>query len=339
VVGTRIYTWLNGTLVDGTIDTSFRAGYAGIREASGSSAYVDDFSVSRPAGLGYRLYLADGFSTGSLANAPALNTYRRHGVKISDTSCSGQPDDVAMLRAPNGSGWEYLYQSDRWDHGDQNEAQATQYWEPLAFNRDGSLRGLVCGRTFTTVLTNASPTSTALDAGQDGTDGFVTAQDISSTRLRGQTFTVTGTANLTSVQLTLLQGDDLAQNAPDADLTLAVYDYDADKTLSGSPVVAPVTVSRDSLGWAPRTVTIPVTAPLSGNTDGSAHTYAIVLRTTSTSGIYGTALSDGSIDTYPGGAGLVGTLDPSSSTTTWQVEPSQDLRFTITQDKTVTDAP
>jgi hypothetical protein len=329
-VGTRIRTWVDGRLVDTTRDATFRSGYAGLREPSGYSAYFDDVSVSRPASLGYRLYAADSFASGSLAAFPALNTRRRHGVRISDTSCGGQPGDVAMLSAPNTAGWEYLFQSDRWDNGDQNEGQATQYWEPLGFDKSGGIRALMCGKVFTTVLTNATPSDAALDLGQNGTDGFGVAQDISSTRLRGQTFEVTGAANLQSLQLTLFQGDDAAGNAPNADLEVAVYDYDGDRSLAGHPLVPPVTVPRASLAWTPRTVTIPLAAPLAGNPDGTAHTYAIVLRTSATTGIYGTARSDGTADTYPDGSGLVGTSDRSSSVATWKSEKTNDLRFALT---------
>lgn len=328
--GSTIRTWLNGTLIDTTRDTHFRSGFAGLSEPRGYSAYFDDVSLNPPSGALHRgPVLADRFTHGSLANFPFFDRYRRHGLRISSTSCGGQPDDVAMLRAPDPLGWSYLYQSDRWDNGDQNEAQATQYWEPLGFNPDGGIRALMCGTIHQTVLTDATPSVTDLDIGQSGSDGFVVAQDISSTRSRGQTFQITHDANLVSVQLTLFQGDDTARDAPNADLTVAVYDIGSDPTLTGKPL-AQSTVPRDSVGWAPRSITVRLPAPLVPNADGTGHQYAIVLQTSSTTGVFGTARSDGTADSYTDGTGLVGAVDPSAHTTTWKGETAIDLRFALT---------
>ena len=166
--------------------------------------------LSRPPVLGFQVYLAENFNNpNSLSNFPTFARFRRSGVRISDTSCGGQPDDVAMLRAPNSAGYEYLFQSDRWDNKDQNEGQATQYWEPMKFNADGSLKGLTCGVQHTAVLTDA-----VLSQTPPSVDGFTEAQDITSTHSRGQSFQVSTAANLTSVALTLFQTD-VGGNAPD----------------------------------------------------------------------------------------------------------------------------
>ena len=71
---------------------------------------------------------------------------QHRGLPISDTSCGGQPANVAMLPAPNGP--IYLYQSDRWDNGNPSETNATHYWEPLRFDGRGSIEPLTCAPAF-----------------------------------------------------------------------------------------------------------------------------------------------------------------------------------------------
>jgi beta-xylosidase len=70
--------------------------------------------------------------------------------KISDTSCGGQPADVATLPGPVGP--IYLYQSDRWDNANPNETHATHYWEPLRFNASGGIEPLACKASFDVAL-------------------------------------------------------------------------------------------------------------------------------------------------------------------------------------------
>jgi hypothetical protein len=68
------------------------------------------------------------------------------GLRLSDTSCGGQPADVATL--PGKGGTVYLYQSDRWDNGNPNETHATHYWEPLRFDAGGAIAPLSCMASF-----------------------------------------------------------------------------------------------------------------------------------------------------------------------------------------------
>jgi len=322
-IGTTIKTWLNGKLVDRVVvnkwsDRNFHTGYAGIREAGGFSSYFDDFRLSRPPVKGYLLYLSDSFNGTSLTTFPSLGRARRQGVSVSATSCGGQPDDVAMLRAPNSAGYQYLFQSDRWDHADQNEGQATQYWEPLKFNADGSIQALTCGTKYTTVLSDAVVSSAPT------LDGFTEVQDITSTHPRGQSFRIAnGGGNLTSVTLPLFQTD-VGGTAPNADLTVSLYDVTA---TGGKPVGTPITqatVAQSQVAWSPRTLTVLLAAPLAG-TSSAPHQYAIVLSTTSTTGAYGTARADGTTgDVDPTGAGLVGASDG-----TWTLEQANDLRYVL----------
>jgi hypothetical protein len=327
--GTIIKTWLNGKLIDRFIatkasDTSFHAGYAGIREAGGYSAYFDNFSVSRPPALGYTLYLADNFNGTNLTTFPTLGRFRRHGLSISATSCGGQPDDVAMLRAPNASGYEYLFQSDRWDHADPNEGQATQYWEPLKFNADGSIQALSCGQSYTTTLTGASPTSAALDLSNDG---YSLVQDIMANHARGETFPVTqASSNTQNLTVTVFETDDSKKNPPNQPLTVSIYDYANDPDLLtplSSAVVQSSTAS--AVPWSPTSIPVTLHAALTG-TASAPHIYAFVLRTTSTTAAYGVARGDGTIDNVPAGSGLDVTTPGSAAT----VEPAHDLRFSLT---------
>lgn len=71
---------------------------------------------------------------------------QHRGVSISNTSCGGQPADVAMLPGPRGP--VFLYQSDRWDNGNPSETNATHYWEPLRFDGQGSIEPLTCAPAF-----------------------------------------------------------------------------------------------------------------------------------------------------------------------------------------------
>jgi hypothetical protein len=334
-VGTKIRTWLNGKVIDTTWmnttkvnkwwDRHLYTGYVGIRETGGYSAYFDDFSLSRPPTLGYRMYLAQNFNTASMAEFPRLNTYRRHGIVLSATSCGGQPSDVAQLRAPTGA--EYLYQSDRWDNGDPNEGQATQYWEPLKFNADGSIQGLTCGARHTTVLSDATPATSDVssDGWIHGTDGFSLVQDITSTRSRGQSFAVSADGNLTQVALTLFRTDDANGDGPNADLMVSLYDVGGPNgtPAGGGTPIATATADATQILWSPRTVLVPLSAPLV-----AGHQYAVVLSTVSATGAYGTARADGTAyDADPTGAGLVSTGDPTAA---WQIEPPNDLRYALT---------
>jgi hypothetical protein len=71
---------------------------------------------------------------------------QHRGLRISDTSCGGQPAAVATLPGPGGE--IFLYQSDRWDNGNPSETRATHYWEPLRFDALGAIEPLTCAHGF-----------------------------------------------------------------------------------------------------------------------------------------------------------------------------------------------
>ena len=202
----------------------------------------------------------------------------------------------------------------------------------MKFNADGSLKGLTCGPVHTAVLTDATASGLpTTDNGRDGVspglDGFVMAQDITSTRPRGQSFQITtaNQGNFASVTMALFQTD-IGGNAPNADLTVSLYDVVGTFGVPGASPLAQATVPQSQISWAPRSVTVNISAPVAANPDGTPHQYAIVLSTTSTTGAYGVARADGTTgDLDPTGSGLVGTSDG-----TWTLEPANDLRYALT---------
>jgi hypothetical protein len=328
-IGSSIQTYLNGTLIDTTTDTTYTSGYTALRERSGDAAVYDNTLLRSPAtpGATVTTYLGETFDDTSLDSFPTLETYRRHGVKFSSDACGGQADDVAALAAPasagNPYGGEFLFESDRWDNHDQNEGQAVQYWEPLRFTSTGAIRSLRCGPAYTSMLTNARASTSPLGSFDPTIDGFVLAQDITAGHSRGERFTVAKDTTLQSIRLPLYRTDDSSGNAPNADLTVSLYDVETTGgTPSGTPL-AQATVAAGSLAWSARQVTVPLSASLN-----HTHHYAVVLSTTSTSGAYGVARSDGTVaDVDPNGAGLQASGDPSSPQ--WLVEPTHDLKMSV----------
>lgn len=321
-VGSTITTWVNGTRIDISTDLTYASGYAGIFQTPATSAYIDDFSVSRHTAHGYQVYASDQFSSGSLMSWPAFASYRRHGLPFTVNSCGGQTADVAQLRAPTSTGWEYLYQSDRWDNGDPNEAAAQQYWEPLRFAADGSLLPLLCTETSTVTLTNAD----ARTAAEPVQTGFVEESDITAGRARGQLFTVTRNSRLSSVSLVLFQGDAGVYAAPNASAVVSLYDVDADPTLTGRPL-ATATVSRRAIAWSPKTVTVPLPASLTAGPAGIGHRYAIVISTTATTGVYGTAETDWRPPTVAPRTGLL-IVRPTGGAN-GAVTPATELKYSL----------
>src|SRR4051795_11047654 len=126
------------------------------------------------------------------------------------------------------------------------------------FNSDGSIQALTCGPVHTTVLTDAVLSSTPT------ADGFSVAQDVTSTRSRGQSFQISnGGGNLTSVTLTLFQTD-IGGSAPHADLTVSLYDVTDSGGRPGSAAIAQATVPQAQISWSPKNVPVSIPAALAG---------------------------------------------------------------------------
>jgi hypothetical protein len=318
VAGDTITTSVNGQVVDRSTDTSYAGGRIGFRESADESGLFDNVHVTAPDGS---VLLADDFS-GDMAQWQRPPTQRLQGFPISSTSCAGQPTGVTTLPSSNGS--IYLYQSDRWNSGDRNEALANFYWGQLGFDRQGHINPIACAPAVTVDLAGAHQGSNQTPAGLDqssGNDGFWTRCDITSSGQRMQTFTAGQTGTLAAVQLAIYK-----QGAPDtsgtpgplpnAPLNLDLVSIGAD----GSPgqILASASVQPDTLGWSPRNITLPLTA-----TVHAGHRYAILLHTQTSQGCYGLLHNDQ--NPYPAGA----ELHSDDHGTTWQpdADGNQDLHF------------
>jgi hypothetical protein len=307
--GNGITTLVDGTVVDETTDSTYGAGRIGFRESGGSdneSARFDDVRVTAPDGT---TLLADDFG-GDLSawDRPAP---RERGLRISETSCGGQPADVAAL--PTRSGRTYLFQSDRWNNGAANEALAMHYWEPLRFREDGSIEPLRCGSGYDVPLAGVQPGAdrapTDLDQ-TDGSAGFTPYTDIARNVARAQTFTAGRTGTLSRVAYTTHQA-----GHPSGPLTLRIAALD-DAGRPGATLYEK-TVPAADIGWAPAELAVTPDVPVE-----AGRRYAIVLLAPSaSSGGYGMAYSGA--DPYASG----GALYSSDGGATWRPENGRDLKF------------
>ena len=304
--GSTIRTYVDGTLVDTTTDATYARGTIGLRETTGESGAFDDVRVTAPDGA---LLFQDDFS-GDLSKWAGLEP-RLRGVEISPDSCGGQPADTARL--PGRGGPIYVFQSDRWNDGDQNEALATHYWEPLRFRADGSIEPLRCGARFDVPLAGARPGADREPADLDqtsGSAGFRAFGDISRNLWRAQTFTAGRTGTLTRLAFTGYQ-----DNHPNGPLTLAL----AELTAAGTPgtVLAQRSIPAAQTRWAPSELVLEANVPVL-----AGRRYALVVSApASTVRGYGMTYSDG--DPYPRGAALVS----SDGGATWREEAGRDLKF------------
>jgi hypothetical protein len=306
-IGSTLRTYIDGTLVDTTTDSTYAAGTVGLRETTGESGAFDDVRVTAPDGT---VLFEDDFSSGDLSRWAGLEP-RLRGFEFSPNSCGGQPADVAEL--PGLTGHVYVFQSDRWNSGDQNEALATHYWEPLQFADGGSIEPLRCGAAFDVPLAGAQAGSDDEPAGLDqtsGNAGFRAFGDISGGLRRAQTFTAGRTGTLTRVAFTAYQ-----DNHPNGPLVLQVAELGAD----GAPgrVLAERSVPVRDTRWAPSEIALGAGVPVV-----AGQRYAIVVSAPgSTRRGYGFAYSDG--DPYAGGGALVSTDGGAS----WRPESGRDLKF------------
>lgn len=204
------------------------------------------------------------------------------GIKISDNSCGGQPSFVSTIKLASGT--VYLYGSDLWNNAAKNEALANFYWAPLAFEEDGAIRPMECLSEFRVSIDKDLSEKRKEDDKKvisSGTDGFSSHCDINSGIQRLQSFTPKKNGELSAVSITTFKS-----GYPEADLQIAIYELDANFSLSGKPL-ASVSVSADSINWSPNYFTINPNIPVK-----SGQPYAIVLRSTTEKGCYGVALND-----------------------------------------------
>lgn len=306
VRGSTFTTYVNGQIVDTTTDQTFSKGRVGLREDTGESARFSDVRVTAPDGTAL---FSDDFQNGTgqwQGLAP-----RPRGIPISDNSCGGQPDDVAVLPAPGGP--VYLFQSDRWNNGNQNEALATRYWEPLRFGVDGSILPLRCAESYPVALAGAHQghDNTPVNLDQtSGSAGFRDFCDVRGATTRAQTFTVGRTGTLDQVSVTLFQA-----NHPNGSLSLSVSALDA----SGRPGPAlwSSSIPAAAVSWSPADAAgspgIPVVA---------GQRYVVrVSAPAVTNGCYGFVYNDS--NPYSGGPELFS----NNAGQSWTMETSRDLKF------------
>jgi hypothetical protein len=304
--GSTLRTWIDDTLVDTTTDATHAKGTIGLRETTGESGWFDDVRVTAPDGT----VLFDEDFSGDLSRWAGLEP-RLRGFEISPDSCGGQPADVADL--PGRDGHVYLFQSDRWNRGDQNEALATHYWEPLRFGAGGSIEPLRCKGSFTVPLAGAHPGADREPAGLDqtsGSAGYRAFGDISGATRRAQTFTAGRGGTLTRVAFTGYQ-----DNHPNGPLLLQLTELDA----AGHPgrVLAERAVPVEQTSWAPGEVVLEPGAAVEA---GSRYAIVAAAPDSSRRG-YGMTYGDG--DPYSHGGALIST----DGGATWREEPGRDLKF------------
>jgi hypothetical protein len=305
VRGSTIETYVDGQLVDTTTDATYSHGRVGLREDTGESASFSNVKVTAPDGT---VLFSDDFSNG-MGQWEGVN--RPRGIPISDDSCGGQPDDVAVLPAPQGH--VYLFQSDRWNNGDQNEALATRYWEPLRFAADGSILPLRCGLSYSLTLAGLRHGTDDPPAGLDqtsGSAGFHAFCDVHGAVTRMQTFVAGRSGTLSRVAVTAFQ-----DNHVDAPLTLSVAPLGA----AGRPGAATwsTTVPSVSVPWSPTEVAGDPAMPVV-----AGRRYAVEIAAPATTrGCYGFVYSDG--NPYTAGAEAISTDGGQS----WTEEAARDLKF------------
>jgi hypothetical protein len=307
--GSTLTTTLDGVQVDSYTDAAYPAGKVGFREWNGAnleSAKFDNVRVTSATG---QSLLSDDFA-GDLSQWVVPTS----GTKISDTSCGGQPAQVATL--PSRTGPTYLYFSDLWDFH-TNEALANYYWQPLSFAADGSIQPLTCSNS-TIHLDTGHPGQQRpirhLDQ-TSGVAGFRTGCDIAGDVRREQTFTAKRSGRLGSLSVTAFKDGTEAGRVPRTPPSepLNIEISDGTRTLwSGS-------VPADQIGWSARNVTVHP-----GIRVVRAAHYSVRLSSATTQGCYGLAYND--TDPYPGGTSAVSTDGGSTFTT----EPARDLKFVTT---------
>lgn len=307
VRGSTLSTYINGTLVDSTTDATYGSGTVGFREDGTESAWYGNVNVTAPDGIS--LFTDDFAATTDLDHYAGLAP-RPRGFPVSDNSCGGQPANVAIL--PGRQGPVYLFQSDRWNNGDQNEALATHYWEPLQFNADGSIQPLRCGNSYDLPLAGLKAGSGNVPPNLDqtsGSAGFRAFCDIARSWQRAQTFTAGRAGTLSRVGVETFQA-----GHPNGPLQLAVTSV----TAAGSPgsVLWSETVPASQISWSPQELSA---SPGIGAAKGQR--YAVVLSAPGVNnGCYGMTYS-GNNPYGPGGEMYA----PDGAT--WHQETGRDLKF------------
>ena len=232
------------------------------------------------------------------------------GIKINDNSCGGQPSFVSTFKL--NSDTIFLYGSDLWNNAAKNEALANFYWAPLTFAADGSITPIVCQDTvIVSISSDNTPQQIPADLDNtSGTEGFTTFCDISGNYQRAQSFVATRSGILTKVSFTSSKS-----GYPNAGLIIEIYLASEDYQPTGDALSLTL-VPTDSIGWAPKYVTVYPDIPVDCNCR-----YAIVVKSTSSTGCYGFQYNDSA--PYPGG----GATYSSNNGESFSIEKNRSLMF------------
>lgn len=203
------------------------------------------------------------------------------GTKISDNSCGGQPSFVSFLKLNGDS--VFLYGSDLWNNAAKNEALANYFWAPLSFTADGGITPIGCNDSIPLSLRTEAPPAVSKELdNSSGQNGFRFQCDIHQCIQRSQSFTATRSGTLNAVSLTVFK-----TGYPDADLHLSIHPADANGLPITSEVLYQTDISPDSVSWSAAPVIIKPRIPVT-----STRRYAVVIRSASNKGCYGTTFSD-----------------------------------------------
>jgi hypothetical protein len=305
--GSTFTTSIDGVQVDTYTDATYKTGKVGFREWNGANLESAKFDNVRVTSASGQTLLADDFS-GDFSQWVVPTA----GVKISDTSCGGQPAQVATLPRRHGEP-TYLYFSDLWDFH-TNEALANFYWQPLSFGSDGAIQPLTCANSQIN-LDPGRPGHQRPLPGLDqtsGVTGFRTTCDIVGEERRAQTFTAGRSGRLTSLAVTAFKdGTEVGRvprTPPSDPLTVELRD--------GTRTLWSTTVAADAIGWSARNLVLHPRVRLQHR-----HMYTVVLGSATTTGCYGVAFDDQ--NPYPGGTSAVST----DGGATFTPEPTRDLKF------------
>ena len=204
------------------------------------------------------------------------------GIKISNNSCGGQPSFVSPIELTSGT--MYLYGSDLWNNAAKNEALANYYWAPLNFREDGSILPMVCQEKVPLELATGSTGKQVLPKNLDshaGVEGFIRFCDIQEKLQRSQSFVAGKNGVLSTAAFTTFK-----TGYPNADLSVDIYLAD-DSGLPQGTFLKSMPVAVDAISWAPKQVKVSPNIPVK-----KGQRYAIVIKSTTTTGCYGFVYSD-----------------------------------------------
>jgi len=232
------------------------------------------------------------------------------GIKISGNSCGGQPSFVSTIKL--NSQVIFLYGSDLWNNGNNNEALANFYWAPLAFAADGSISPIVCqGQVALAIMPDETPQLTVANLDStSGSDGFSSYSDIGANIQRSQSFVAIRTGTLNAVSFCTFQTGN-----PNAGLTIQIFQANSAYQPTGA-ALSSILVLPDSIGWAPQLITV---NPGINVTAGVR--YAIVVSSAVSQGRYGFEYNDSA--PYPGG----GEAYSSNTGATFSAEKNRSFMF------------